>query len=336
MSNPDNDRLLSELLADEGGWRLIELPSDRDDHRSCYVETHSGRLYCLRWFPDSSIDRSGASYQRLQFLFQRFACVPQPVRHGLSADRQFQYLLSRWIRGEPVRRRLGQYGPQDDYASGIDYGLVLRQLHAADRLIPHQIQMPPPACGSSDWSRQTADLLTRAERCGLALPVPDRMISLIRSLAKIWTRHGTAWLHGRPGPEHGVLTPRSGLVLTGVTGRVTGHPYRDLAALVLNTGASGSVFLTGVLDSYFAGAAGSRSYQILRLFIAIEILWRIERWRAASPTRTEQQGLLQMIASYQNFRELIPTWYQPLPDFGVKEATSWRYQPGDRFKGGAV
>jgi hypothetical protein len=44
-----------------------------------------------------------------------------------------------------------------------------------------------------------------------------------------------------------------------------------------------------------------------------------------------------MIASYQNFRELIPEpGTKPLPDFGVKEATSWRYQPGDRFKGGAV
>jgi hypothetical protein len=85
----------------------------------------------------------------------------------------------------------------------------------------------------------------------------------------------------------------------------------NLAALVLNTGASGSVFLTGVLDSYFAGAAGSRSYQILRLFIAIEILWRIERWRAASPTRTVQAGPSPDDRVVSEFSRIDPrTWYQ--------------------------
>lgn len=310
--------LLSELFPDESIRQVISLVSHQGDHHSFYIETKSGQGCNLRLFHDASIDRSNDEFQRLLFLYRRFSCVPQPLRHGLCTDGQQRYLLSRWIRGDLIRRRLGHCGVQEDYASGIDYSLALKQLHSASLLAPRPILQTSARLSSADDCQSIAELLDGDIGSDFPVRMPAQLIRLVRDASRIWTRPGTAWLHGRPRLEDAVLTPRSGLVLTGVTGRTVGHPYRDLAMLALNTGVRRSVFLTGVLDGYFAGEARSRSYQWLRLFIAIEILRRIERWRTVRPERTEIHRIQEMITSYRDFYELIPAWYQPLPEFSVK------------------
>ncbi|MDR3313612.1 MAG: GrpB family protein [Oscillospiraceae bacterium] len=276
-----------------------------EDTKYCVTQA-DGTKRLLRITPVVRHEKKNALFQMLERVAALGTPMCQLTEHGACADGI--YALYDWIDGEDVETALPHLPAAEQYALGVKSGEILRTIHT----------IPAPE-SQEDWAvrfnRKTDHKIKTYGECGLRFAGDAAVIAYIEQNRQL--------LEGRPQCfQHGDYHTGNMMLEDGALRIIDfdrydfGDPWEEFNRIVWSAAASPH-FATGQLRGYFGGEPPLAFFQLLAFYIASNTLssiyWAIPFGQAEIDTMMQQTQ--SVLAWYDDFRRVIPTWY--LQDFCV-------------------
>ena len=310
--------IFSSIRGSENWLNVLPVNSGDSTDQKYFISDSHNQEYFLKISSMAHYDRRKQEFEHLENLYKNYACVPRPLDFGVCLNKQQSYTLSQRANGETVARllqmdaggRFGKGNPEHDkYLLGVDFGVMMQQIHtpltawyqsanggwlesAADQVLQATVSQLTSQAAVMNLS----DLLG----IDLAAFINERVMHLPSCLPCL--------LHGDIKMEHAIMTPLHGLLMTDFADWSYGHPYSELANILIDFRAVNKNFLTGVLDGYLTHKQSSRQLFSLSFYVALSLVQRLVT--AADPAGEQSMQIARRIVSdFDGFRSTIPRWY---------------------------
>lgn len=300
--------------------------------KECYYLTFTNKhdVY-VEVYSALKFDQLRKIYQQQRHIYNETGCVPQPVMYGYDEGSGRTYYVRNWVHGQTLNSLISQpeaYPVDRLYAAGAHMGLALRMMHT--KITPLSFIYPDQACrqqqgermADSDKSADFPDLYKKTLTQDINRYMIAKIPGFLRTdLASFLTEH----LHFLPDNSCGVIHQNISMdhALMSVSGDIRfignhhwslGDPYLEIARVLLSCRMTSTKFLTGLLDVYFSNEQSGRSFLLLSLYTASELMRQIIRPSGSAHDYKAICRLAKtMMEDYDHFRRPVPRWYKPLP-----------------------
>ena len=333
-----------KIKDDRGVWcregSLQKLFSTAETHIYLGKNDKKERYYLT--FPDKQdviveiysaleFDQIRKLYQQQSYIYNETGCVPQPIMYGYDERTERSFYVRNWIHGQTLDAMLDQSEshPIDHlYAAGAHMGLTLRLIHT--KIAPKSFVYPDRPRKQRGERREAASGQTEnfpnVYKQALVQDINRYMMAKIpgflrTDLASFLTEH----MHFLPDSPCGVIHQNISLdhALMSISGDVRfisnhhwclGDPYLEIASVLLRCRMASTKFLTGLLDVYFSNEQSGRSFLLVSLYTAAELMRQIIKFSGSAHNYQAICRLAKTIVEdYDHFRRPVPRWYKPLP-----------------------
>ncbi len=303
------------------------LDQTTDDTSHFYLRFHNGSEYLIKFKTVNHYENIQKTFHVMKFLDQMTGCVPEPVLYGLDQSSHRAYLMTRWVHGETLSSLFNSKDRLERhyyYISGAHLGLALRKIHSMTTL--GKRSQADTRKLHSVLSGHHSPIISFQYKKDISVCIRQYMFAKISNCIKVdlasFVEQGLdtmpdqslCLLHGNLQTQNILRTSFDGIKLTDLDSWEYGDPYLEIARVILDFRLRSKDFLTGLIDVYYSNEQSGRSFMLLSLYIASELMKRLIL--ASSDQSSYQQTVhlaKTILNDYDNFKRPLPRWYKSLP-----------------------
>ncbi len=304
------------------------LPLDQtsNDASQFYLRFHNEHEYLIKFKTIDHYEKFQKTFHIMKFLDLKAGCVAEPVLYGMDQAAQKVYLMTKWVHGETLSSLFNDFSKLERhcYMSGAHLGLALRKIHSltaigkrsdieAEKLYSVLTGHRSPTV----LFQYKKDMAACVRRYMLA-KIPDcirvDLASYVEKRFDIMPDQALCLLHGNLQTQNILQTSYDGIKMIDLDSWEYGDPYLEIARAILDFRLYSKDFLTGLIDVYYSNEQSGRSFMLLSLYLASELIRRLVMDSADHNHYQHTVHLAKTILEdYDNFRRPIPRWYKSLP-----------------------
>lgn len=143
MNNQNYKQQLTDIPSYTSFTKIEPITKGMSGDKKYYIETNDDKRYLLRVTDIDAYDRKKTEFEVMKQVTVLGVPMQQPVGFGVCDDGKKVYTLLTWIDGVEVEKKLLNLTKAEQYALGLQAGMILRKIHT----------IPAPN-GTADWSER--------------------------------------------------------------------------------------------------------------------------------------------------------------------------------------
>jgi aminoglycoside phosphotransferase (APT) family kinase protein len=269
------------------------------DRKFCVTST-DGEKYLLRITPK---EKSGKREDMIRLQYEAASLgvsMCKPIEFGSCEEGV--YSLQTWVNGEDAEEVIPQLPDLEQYAYGLEAGKILQTIHT----------IPAPDT-QIDWEVRFNKKMDRKikiyQECPIKFEGAENIISYMEANRYLLRNRPQSFQHG---DYHigNMMIENGKLVIIDFDRYDFGDPWEEFNRIVW-CAQTAPIFASGMINGYFDNEVSLAFWKLLALYIGSNLLSSIP-W-AVSFGENEIQTMLHqakdVLAWYDNMKNLIPTWY---------------------------
>lgn len=268
------------------------------------VETKAGEKYLLRLSDKSSFSSEKMLYDLVEELSQSELRISKLVDSGICNHGETTYRLFSWVEGVELLEVIAHLSPQEQYRLGLEAGQIQKVVHQKTN-----------AASQRNWeayfNRKIDRNIRNYQNCGERFAYDHCVIDFLNKYRK-WLRNRPQSLHHGDFHIGNMLVNQEGHLFVIDFNRLDyGDPWEEFNRMPWNATVS-KPFSIGLLHGYLDGEPSESFFQLMGLYIASNQLggYAWAKNYGAKELEVMKSQTKQVMAWYDNFREIIPNWYQ--------------------------
>jgi len=285
-------------------WHTIqEIKAGWSSDDKYYIKNNIGKEFLLRISDKTSFKQEHAHYTAFKNIDKRQVLMPKLLAAGLCNQSQYTFRLFSWIKGEVLEGKMAYLTPQQQYAYGVQAGKMLRVIHKT--LAPKNW-----IAWDTHYNRKIDRKITQYINCGITIKNGHKILTYIQKNRHLISNRTQSFHHGDFHIGNMLLTPQKKLAIIDFNRLDFGDPWEEFNRITWSA-ASSPFFASGQINGYFNHRVPSHFFALLALYIGVNqlgsIAWAIPYGQQEINTLLAQSE--QVLTWYNNFQQIIPTWY---------------------------
>ncbi len=274
------------------------------DQKYCAV-TSDGTKYLLRITSPERAHRFHLGFMRMQEAAALGVPMCLPIEFGQSQEGTFA--IHSWIDGVDAEAFIPTLPLDRQYAYGLDAGRILAKLHT----------IPAPEDAPAWEPRFNAKIgrkIAMYEACELKYECGgDAFLMYIAENRHLLANRPQTYQHGDYHIGNMMIDKTGVLTIIDFDRDDFGDPWEEFNRIVWCAQAA-PAFASGMVDGYFNGNVPPDFWKLLALYICSNTLsslpWAIPFGKREVQTMHKQAA--QILQWYDDMKNVVPTWYQPI------------------------
>jgi aminoglycoside phosphotransferase (APT) family kinase protein len=264
--------------------------------------TRDGEVYLLRVSPPEKAARVKNQVAWMHRIGELDIPMCRLVEYGECAEGP--YIIQTWIEGVDGEPGLSAFTPEQQYQYGLEAGRILKKIHS----IPAPKDAEPWA---DRFNRKLDRKIAGYHACPLKYEGGEAFLRHIENTRHLLSNRPQCFHHGDYHCGNMMITCEGQLTIIDFDRDDYGDPWEEFNRIVWCAQLAPE-FARGRVDGYFDGDIPQKFWQLLALYICSNSLGSLP-W--AIPFGEEEINVMrrqaaQVLKWYDNFRTVIPNWYQ--------------------------
>lgn len=264
--------------------------------------TADGTAWFLRISPMHKYENLRLQFSHMEQVQALGVRICAPVELGTCQEGV--YTLLQWVEGRDAEGVLPTLDEKTQYAYGLEAGRMLKAMHT----LPAPIAVEPWA---ERYQRKLDSKLKIYEQCPLKYEKGSLYLELLQRDRHLIKDRPQVWCHGDYHCGNMMFDDQMRLTVIDFDREDIEDPWYEFNRIIWDIRAGGD-YASGVIDGYFDGNVPEEFWQILRLYLAHNVIFSLS-WAlgfGAAEVDIALKNTELVLECYDDFRKTVPGWYR--------------------------
>lgn len=289
-------------------WKYIkEIDEGWSTDRKYYIETKTGEKLLLRVADASLREQKKLEYDRISALKSTGFEMSRPIQFGYCNNKSSVYMLLTWVDGISLHSKLPKLSVSEQYTVGRKAGKILKEIHSV-KVVDKNI------VGRDEKLAYKLKKISNYEKSYVRVDGDEQAIKYVRENIEILYNTEPTYKHGDFHSGNLIYTNDGELGLIDFNRINCGDRYEDFNKIATIDIDVSVPFAIGVVDGYFEKEPSEEFWKILSVYVAQMSMTAIN-WAekfGIEEIQIMQDNCRKAFSYYNNFTQIIPTWYEKI------------------------